>query len=82
MGSCKGRKNERQLLPAVLTTAQTEMKQHNKFKKNPSSLRELVMFIRENKKWYLIPIVISILLLGILIALGSTGAAPFIYTVF
>jgi Family of unknown function (DUF5989) len=58
------------------------MKQQNEFKKNPSFLRELVMFIRQNKKWYLIPIVISILLLGILIALGSTGAAPFIYTVF
>ena len=58
------------------------MKQQNQFKKNPSFLRELVMFIRLNKKWYLIPIVISILLLGILIALGSTGAAPFIYTVF
>ena len=58
------------------------MKQPNEFKKNPSFLRELVMFIKQNKKWYLIPIVISILLLGILIALGSTGAAPFIYTVF
>ena len=58
------------------------MKQHNEFKKNPSFLRELVMFIRHNKKWYLIPIIVSILLLGILIALGSTGAAPFIYTVF
>lgn len=58
------------------------MNQHSEFKKNPSFLRELVMFIKHNKKWYLIPIVISILLLGILIALGSTGAAPFIYTVF
>jgi hypothetical protein len=52
------------------------------FKKNPSFFQELVMFIRHNKKWYLIPVVISILLLGVLIALGSTGAAPFIYTLF
>ena len=52
------------------------------FKKNPSFFRELVMFIKDNKKWYLIPIVVSILLLGVLIALGSTGAAPFIYTLF
>lgn len=51
-------------------------------KKNPSFLVELWMFIRHNKKWYLIPIVVSMLLLGILIALGSTGAAPFIYTLF
>ena len=54
----------------------------DEFKKNPSFFLELVMFIRHNKKWYLIPVVVSILLLGILIALGSTGAAPFIYTLF
>lgn len=58
------------------------MKSPGDFKKNPSFFRELVMFIRHNKKWYLIPIVVSILLLGVLIALGSTGAAPFIYTLF
>lgn len=58
------------------------MKSPDEFKKNPSFFRELVMFIRDNKKWYLIPIVVSILLLGVLIALGSTGAAPFIYTLF
>lgn len=58
------------------------MKSPDEFKKNPGFLRELVMFIRYNKKWYLIPIVVSILLLGILIALGSTGAAPFVYTLF
>lgn len=54
----------------------------DEFKKNPSFLRELVMFIKHNKKWYLIPVAVSILLLGILIVLGSTGAAPFIYTLF
>ena len=58
------------------------MKQQNEFKKNPGFFRELLQFIRHNKKWYLIPIVVSILALGILIALGSTGAAPFIYTLF
>jgi hypothetical protein len=54
----------------------------NEFKKNPGFLRDLVMFIKNNKKWYLIPVIVSIFLLGILIALGSTGAAPFIYTLF
>jgi len=58
------------------------MKAANEFKKNPGFFRDLVMFIKHNKKWYLIPVVVSILLLGILIALGSTGAAPFIYTLF
>ena len=54
----------------------------DEFKKNPSFFRELVMFIKHNKKWYLITVVVCILLLGILIALGGTGAAPFIYTLF
>ena len=58
------------------------MKSPDQFKQNPGFFRELVMFLRYNKKWYLIPIVVSILLLGVLIALGSTGAAPFIYTLF
>lgn len=58
------------------------MKPPNEFKKNPSFWQDLVLFIVQNKKWYLIPVVVSILLLGILIALGSTGAAPFIYTLF
>ena len=58
------------------------MKSPDEFKQNPGFFRELLMFLKHNKKWYLIPIVVSILLLGVLIALGSTGAAPFIYTLF
>jgi Family of unknown function (DUF5989) len=58
------------------------MKSPDEFSKNPGFFRELLQFIRHNKKWYLIPIVVSILALGVLIALGSTGAAPFIYTLF
>lgn len=58
------------------------MNSSGEFRKNPGFLRELLQFIRHNKKWYLIPIVVSILALGVLIALGSTGAAPFIYTLF
>jgi Family of unknown function (DUF5989) len=43
---------------------------------------EFVTFLRQNKKWWIAPIVISILLLGLLVILGGTGAAPFIYTLF
>ena len=39
-------------------------------------------FLRDNKKWWLAPIVISILGLGLLVLLGGTAAAPFIYTLF
>ena len=45
-------------------------------------LREYVDFLRHNKKWWLIPIIVALLLVGVLIILGSTTAAPFIYTLF
>jgi hypothetical protein len=43
---------------------------------------EFTDFLKENKKWWLAPIVISILGLGLLVLLGGTAAAPFIYTLF
>ena len=43
---------------------------------------EFLTFLSENKKWWLIPILLSIALLGALVFLSGTGAAPFIYTLF
>ncbi|HNR71625.1 MAG TPA: DUF5989 family protein [Verrucomicrobiota bacterium] len=43
---------------------------------------ELVEFLRQNKKWWLLPILILSLLLGLLIVLSGSGLAPFIYTLF
>jgi len=45
-------------------------------------LTEMWQFLGENKKWWLAPIVISVLGLGALVLLGGTAAAPFIYTLF
>jgi hypothetical protein len=39
-------------------------------------------FLKHNKKWWLLPIVSVLLLLGLLILLSGTAAAPFIYTLF
>lgn len=39
-------------------------------------------FLRDNKKWWLVPILIVLLLFGLLILLSGTGVAPFIYTLF
>ena len=47
-----------------------------------SLLSEFWAFLKQNKKWWLLPIVITMLLLGVLIFLSSTAAAPFIYTLF
>ena len=43
---------------------------------------DLISFMAENKKWWLIPILLVLGLLGVLLVLGATGAAPFIYTLF
>jgi hypothetical protein len=45
-------------------------------------VQEFWDFLKDNKKWWLAPIVISILGLGMLVLLGGTAAAPFIYTLF
>ena len=48
----------------------------------PGFVRELFDFLRHNKKWWLTPIVVMLVLLGVLVLLGGTTAAPFIYTLF
>ena len=47
--------------------------------KRSSLAREVLDFLGETKKWWLAPIIISILLLGLLVILGGSAAAPFIY---
>ena len=50
--------------------------------KQLSLVQEFLLFVTENKKWWLIPILLVLGLVGLLVVLGSTGAAPFIYTLF
>lgn len=38
--------------------------------------------IRKNKKYWLLPLIVFLVLLGVLTLLGGTAAAPFIYTLF
>ncbi len=45
-------------------------------------LREFWDFLRYNKKWWLTPIILTLLVLGIFVFLTSTAFAPFIYTLF
>ncbi len=45
-------------------------------------VQEFLLFVTENKKWWLIPILLVLALVGVLAALAPTGAAPFIYTLF
>ena len=48
----------------------------------PGLIVELWEFLRHNKKWWLTPIILVLLVIGGLIFLSGTVAAPFIYTLF
>ncbi|MDP6902879.1 MAG: DUF5989 family protein [Verrucomicrobiota bacterium] len=46
-------------------------------------LKDLYAFMKERKKYWLIPIILVLLLLGVLIVFSQGSAvAPFIYTLF
>jgi len=47
-----------------------------------SFLAELIDFIVSNKAYFIAPIILVLVLVGVLIILGGTKAAPFIYTLF
>lgn len=48
----------------------------------PSVVMEFLIYLRENKKWWMLPILIMIFGMGALVLLAGTPIAPFIYTLF
>lgn len=50
--------------------------------KQQGLIAEFFGFMSENKAWWLTPILVVVGLVGVLLVLGATGAAPFIYTLF
>lgn len=64
-----------------------EQKPRTKFeeaaaKEKASLASNLVGFMRQNKKWWLLPILLTMLVVGLLLVLSGTVVAPFIYTLF
>jgi hypothetical protein len=46
-------------------------------------LKDLWAYLRQNKKWWLAPVIFVLLLIGVLLVIGGSSAiAPFIYTLF
>ncbi|MDQ3907107.1 MAG: DUF5989 family protein [Acidobacteriota bacterium] len=44
---------------------------------------EIWLFLRQNKKFWLLPIIIVLVLMGVLLVFAQSSAlAPFIYTIF
>ena len=69
------------------TTASKEPSEANEFLQEAEAERtgfvaEFVDFLKHNKKWWLVPILVVLVLFAALILLTSTGVAPFIYTLF
>ncbi len=50
--------------------------------KRPGILSEFILYIRTNKVYWMVPILIVVLALTLLVLFGGTAAAPFIYTLF
>jgi hypothetical protein len=50
---------------------------------NNSLVRELWLFMRVRKKWWLLPIIVVLLVMGVLLVFAQSSVlAPFIYTIF
>ena len=48
-----------------------------------SFVRDLFSFMRDRKKWWLLPIIIMLILVGVLVIFGSSSSlSPFIYALF
>lgn len=43
---------------------------------------ELIGLMKANKKWWLMPVVATLMVVGAVVVLGGTAVAPFIYTLF
>lgn len=50
--------------------------------KEGNLLSEFIGFLKQNKKFWLLPLILVMLGLAALLILTSTAAAPFIYTLF
>jgi hypothetical protein len=45
-------------------------------------LGELWGFLRQSKKWWLTPILLALLAIGVVVIIGGSAAGSFIYTLF
>jgi Family of unknown function (DUF5989) len=69
-------------MPEEQIDRQNESGEFSKFaaEQDPGLIAEFWDFLVHNKKWWLTPIILVLLLIGVLVVLSGTAAAPFIYT--
>ncbi len=56
----------------------TSFKEASKQKRR-GIVSEMISFLKHNKMWWLLPILIVLLLVGTLVVISGSGALPFIY---
>lgn len=61
---------------------QSEFEKAAAQRKQAGMLAEVFGFLKQNKKWWLLPILVLFLIFGLLITLSGSGLAPFIYPLF
>jgi hypothetical protein len=62
--------------------AQNDFNQIARSRRQTSFIRELWDLMRQQRKYWLLPLVLVLLMIGGLVALSGTALAPFIYTLF
>lgn len=45
-------------------------------------LKEILLYILHNKKWWLFPVILVLLLISLFIIFANSAVAPFIYSLF
>jgi hypothetical protein len=50
--------------------------------RTPGLIRETIGFLRHSRKWWMLPVLLALVALGIFVILAETAVAPFIYTLF
>jgi hypothetical protein len=63
-------------------TRPTEFEKAAKALPRPGFAVEWLSFAKTNRKWWMLPIVLTLLALGVFLLLAGTAVAPFIYTLF
>ena len=69
-------------LSQLLHVPQFDVERIARSQRETSFLRELFALMHHQRKYWVMPILIVLLLFGLLLSLSGTAVAPFIYTLF
>ncbi len=63
-------------------TPGTDFEKAGERARNGGPLREFWFYLTHSGKWWMVPIIASLVMIGGVIVLGGTSAAPIIYALF